>query len=77
MIIKLNKDPFNYKRFLHIIKGQDLKRKDCELVAAQLSDATNVQWNIKTFVSNTCKISTNTINNRNKRKELKGMEVEI
>lgn len=82
MDIELVKSPFNYKKFYHVLKyNKDVSNNDAEIfalkVCKELKEVTTVRWFIETCVGGKCTLQTKVINNRDKRKKLKGITVTI
>jgi hypothetical protein len=83
MEIEMIKDPFDYRKFYHVLKykKKEIDNDDAELlgqkVCSELKKKTKVQWFVNTCVGGKCNIGTKRIMNRDKRKKLKGEIIEI
>jgi hypothetical protein len=82
MEIELVKSPFDYKKFFHVLRyDKDISNNDAEIFALkickELKKKTTVYWFINTCVGGKCTIETKVINDRSKRKRLKGTTVTV
>jgi len=73
MEIILKKDPFEYRRFRHILifDNTKLSNNDAEIsgskICAQLNKITKMGWSVETCVGNKCTIGTKMVFDKKKR----------
>lgn len=76
MILKLTKDPFEYRRFMLMVrKEKDTPR--AEYIAEQLTEVIGIPFYVESDVQNMCRIVTLNIHKKELRKKWMNKEVEI
>ena len=83
MEIVLQKDPFEYRKFWHVLiyDNEKLDNDDAKIlgekVCSELSKITKMKWRVRTCVGNKCTISTDMVFNKKKRIKWKGEKITI
>ncbi len=83
MEIVLEKDPFEYRIFKHILKfdQKKLDNNDAKVlsmrICRQLKEITNMRWMVRSCVGGKCTIATSMIPNKKKRQKWKGKKIVV